>query len=197
MLVTCAVEGIPDEAVVRRLLAEVGLEVGPVLGRKGKPHLLREIARFNASARELPWLVVVDLDNDAECAPEAMARWLPRPEQGMHLRVAIRSIEAWLLADRSRIAAFLDVDPSQVPYHPEALPNPKKTLLDLARRSRSRETRDGLVPRPASGRDVGAGYNSLMTEFALTRWRPTEAARCSDSLARCRKRLAELVRSPR
>ena len=62
--VSGAVEGILDEAVVRRLTADLGIHVGAVFGRSGKPHLKARIDGYNRAARFSPWVVVVDLDND-------------------------------------------------------------------------------------------------------------------------------------
>ncbi len=64
--VTCAVEGIVDEAVIRRLVAELGGTVKAVHGGKGKQALRKNIGAYNHAARHAPWLVVVDLDHDAD-----------------------------------------------------------------------------------------------------------------------------------
>ena len=111
----------------------------------------------------------------------------------MCFRVAVRQIEAWLLADSERLARFLSIAIARVPVDPEALDNPKETLVNLARHSRRRDIREDMVPRPRSGRSVGAAYTSRLIEFAETQWRPEIAAERADSLRRCRIRIERLI----
>ena len=189
-----AVEGLIDEAVLTRLVGESGGELRAIYGRNGKPHLRRVLGGYNHAARFSPWVVLVDLDRDAECAPPLIAAWLPTPAPMMRLRVAVRAIEAWLLADRERLARFLRVSVTRLPRDPDAIPDPKRFLVDLAQGSRRRDIREDIVPRTGSGRSVGAAYTSRLIEFAAGVWRPEAAAGCSESLRRCRDRIAELVR---
>lgn len=111
----------------------------------------------------------------------------------MCFRVAVRSVEAWLLADRETIVGFLAVELSRVPLLPESEADPKKTLIALARHSRNPEVRRAMVPQPESGRAVGPAYSSFLKEYIENHWRPGIAARSSDSLRRCLVRLRELV----
>jgi len=97
------------------------------------------------------------------------------------------------MADRLEFAAFLGVARSKVPGNPDGLPEPKLTLVNLARASRKKAIREDLVPRPGSGRTVGPAYASWLIEFAGTSWRPAEAAMNSDSLRRAITCLERLV----
>lgn len=106
MQVNVLVEGMQDEAVAKKLLMHVGLEIGTVYGRSGKPHLLKRIGAYNKAAYYAPWFVLVDLDMDAQCPSHALTQWLSEPAAQMRFRIAVRSIEAWLLADRESIANF-------------------------------------------------------------------------------------------
>lgn len=187
-----AVEGIVDEAVLRRICREVEMQVGAVYGRSGKSHLRQKINGYNQAASHNWWVVLVDLNNEAECAPQLKAAWVSQPSEQLIFRVAVRSVEAWLLADRDSIAKFLAVPLQRVPTDPEGLPNPKQTIIELAKGSRKREILDDIVPRPAGGRSEGAAYASRMIEFAENYWRPDIAAQASDSLQRCIKRLKEI-----
>ena len=187
-VVSAAVEGPLDEAVVRRLLNEVGASVGPVYGKKGKGHLQRRINGYNAAARYSPWMVLVDLDNDDDCAPPLRAIWLPTASSNMCFRVAVREVEAWLFADRDRIAHFLCVAKAYVPLAPEAEDDPKKVIFDLAIRSRRRDIREDMVPRVGSERAIGPAYTSRLIEYVQDEqsgWRPQVAAGHSESLRRC------------
>ena len=188
-----AVEGIVDEAVLVRLISEAGGWVRGVYGKNGKSYLKRMIAGYNNAARFAPWFVLVDLDQDADCIPPFMATWIPNPAPLMRFRVAVKAVESWILADRVSVASFLRVAPREIPGDPDALANPKEFLVSLSRGSRHRGIREDMVPRTTSGRLVGPAYASRLIEFVSGRWRPDVAARASDSLRRCRVRLAELV----
>ncbi len=188
-----AVEGMTDEALVRRLLAEFGHTAIRVFPSGGKGLLLEKLPRYNIAAQHRPWLVLIDLDHDAECAAAARALWLPRPSDEMCLRIAVPEAESWLLADRESLAGFLGVAVSHIPLHPESLDDPKQTLVNLARRSRRKAIREGMVPRQASGRAVGPLYASLVNQYVSGFWRPQVAAEYADSLRRCMLRVSELI----
>ncbi len=104
-------------------------------------------------------------------------------------------IEAWLLADRERIADWLGVAEANFPQDPDSLDNPKQELINLARRS-PRRIRTDLVPTDGSGRSAGPLYNARMVEFIEDQnagWRPDHALLRSDSLARCVNQLRQLA----
>lgn len=192
-VLSAAVEGIVDEAVLRRLVTECGGVLHAAHGGAGKAALRRSIAGYNNAARFSPWVVLVDLDRDADCAPPFVADWLPHMSALMRFRVAVRAVEAWLIADRRSIASFLSVPVSRVPANPDAQADPKQVLVNMARHSRRRDVREDMVPRESSGRSVGPAYTSRLVDFVGTEWRPAQAAQASDSLRRCRQRIAELV----
>ncbi len=197
LTITGAVEGPADEAVLRRLIQDAGLVLGAIFGRNGKHQVLRQLPGFNLAARHTPWVVIIDLDHDAVCAVEYVRRCLPQPAAQMQLRIAVREVEAWLLADATGIAAFLGVPPSRVPRTPEALDDPKRAIVDLATGSRRRGIRAEIAPRPGSGRQVGPLYTSRISEFAGGSWDPATASLTSDSLRRCIATLERLARESR
>jgi hypothetical protein len=182
--ISAAVEGLVDEAVAHRLCAGAGVALADVHVKGGKKSLLDKLDGYNRAARFGSWLVLVDLDRDEDCAPPFQSEHLPEPHERMCFRVAVRSVEAWLLADRHRFAAFLGVRRTRIPRDPEALDDPKGFVVDLARGSTKATIRTGLVPRDGSGRRVGVTYSSQLTEFVVGHWRPEEAAATADSLAR-------------
>ncbi|MHB8763888.1 MAG: hypothetical protein ACYDA8_06065 [Deferrisomatales bacterium] len=191
-----AVEGVTDEAVLRRLIEHVGALPGDIYGREGKAQLLKRLPAFNSAARFEPWLVLVDLDHDEECAPPARRAWLADPAPRMQLRIAVPEVEAWLLADRERTADWLGVRLGAVPEDPESLGDPKRVLVDLCQRSSRRAVRQDIIPRPGSGRAVGPGYVAQVIQFAgdaQAGWRPEAAAERAPSLGRCLLRLRELA----
>jgi hypothetical protein len=192
-VISAALEGPTDEAVARRLIEAAGAEMGAVYGLNGKAKLLQRLNGYNTAAHFAPWLVLMDLDEDANCVPPFRARHLPQPAEAMCFRVAVHEVEAWLLADREAMARFLSVSAARIPLHPDEVLDPKRIIVDVARQARRREFREGIVPRPSSGRSVGALYTSLMIQYVQTQWRPEVAEQQSDSLRRCRVRLQELV----
>lgn len=195
--ISAAVEGPIDEAIVRRLVSCAGGEVTRVYLGHGKQGVLKNASGYNNAARFSPWTIVVDLDHDCECAPPCRQRWLSDPAPWMCFRIAVRAIEAWLLADRERISNLLRVETARVPMDPEGLADPKGALVDLARRSRSSRVRDDLVPRPQAGRRVGPLYTARLLEFVTDAghgWRPEIAAATANSLDRCLKSLTALTR---
>lgn len=168
-----------------------------VYGREGKRYLRARVVNYNQAARYYPWLVIVDLNHEADCAPSLRSAWLPTSSPYMRFRVAIRAVESWLLADTERISAFLRVPINRVPRDVERLGDPKQALLQLASRSSSRAIREDMIPRPGSGRAVGRAYSSRLIEFVIdsrSGWRPSTAARSSNSLNRCLLSVRDLVR---
>ena len=159
-------------------------------------NLDRQIDGYNRAAQHSGWLVLRDLDR-AEWAPALARQLLPAPAEHICFRIAVREVEAWLLADRDGIAGFLGISHARIPPMPEQLPDPKSSLVAAARRSRSRTVRDDLVPPPGSGRSVGPGYVAMITEFVDERWDP-EAARTHspslDRIMRCLQSFSELRR---
>ena len=100
LTIMAAVEGVLDEVVVRKLILAAGAQPGTIYGKKGKPYLHQKIEGFNNAAQYRPWIVLADLDRDAECAPPLRNDWLPSPAALMCFRIAVRAVEAWLMAER-------------------------------------------------------------------------------------------------
>jgi len=192
VLVSAAVEGLVDEAVVQRLIDHVGGVPGPVYGKNGKTALRSRVRGYNNAAQRAPWIVLVDLNGEYDCAPPLRSAWLRDAAPHLCFRVAVREVEAWLLADHESLAHFLRIAAARVPRQPETLDDPKRALVDLARTSRLRAMREDMVPREGSGRSIGPAYPSRVIEFVRNQWRPDVAARQADSLQRaiaCLRRL--------
>jgi hypothetical protein len=188
---TVAVEGAVDGVVLRSVMASAGAALGPLYNTQGVSNLVRRLPGFNAAAEYAPWIVLMDLDR-TNCAPELIANLLPTPSSQMRFRIAVRTIEAWLLSDGERFATFFSVPGSKVPLDPEAIADPKQAVVNIANHSKRRAIREDLLPVPGSGRRVGPGYEARMIEFVLdpNGWRPDVAATRADSLRRCMDALA-------
>ncbi len=191
--VSAAVEGVVGEAVLRRLIGEAGAILGVVYGKQGKQHLRRQLGGYNQAARLNPWVLLVDLNHDGRCAPELRSSWIPDQAPQMCFRIAVREVESWLLADVQGLAQFLRVARARVPSNPEGIDYPKRIMVDLAGRSRSRAIREDMVPRPGANRSIGPAYSSRLIQFVQAAWRPVIAEANSDSLRRCRRRLCEFL----
>ncbi len=155
--VNLAVEDALSESVLRKLLASANQHyaVGTCYSEGGFGYLKRTIGGFNHAARGTPFVVLTDLDN-AKCAPSLIHDWLSESRHtNLLFRVAVREVEAWLLADRAAIATFLRVARARVSKSPESLPDPKRELIRLASHSRSRDIRDDIVPPRGSPRTQG------------------------------------------
>jgi hypothetical protein len=122
IVLSAAVEGDLDEVVLRRLIAEAGLLPGTIYGKAGKDHIRNRIRDYNNAARFAPWIVLVDLDREADCAASLCRNWLPEPAPKLMFRVAVRSLEAWFLADGEAISSYLDVSRDRVPRLPTMSP---------------------------------------------------------------------------
>ena len=140
MNVLLVVEDEPSEAVLRRLVAATGnrLGVSTVFRANGFGNIKNRIQSFRNASRVTPHIVMTDLDTYA-CPPKLLEDWgvgvLP---SRMLMRIAVREVESWLLADRAGIANLIKVPVAKIPALPDALLDPKQALLNLARHSRSR-----------------------------------------------------------
>ena len=133
------------------------------------------------------------LNSDAECAPELREKLLPEPSEYMYLRISVRTIESWLLADREGISKYLGISKTLVPRDPEALERPKRALINLARRSRRRAIREDMVSPEGVSAEVGPGYTARIIEFSMFHWNPESAAANADRLNRCLNALSQIA----
>ncbi len=182
--VSIAVEGDLDEVVLKKLLDFIGMEVSYAYGKRGKNYLMENIQRYNQAAQHGRWVILVDLNNDAECPPPFIVSWLPTKNKNLQLRIAVRSVEAWLLAERDEMARFLAVSKQRIPLYPETEDKPKRILINIARHSRRKTIRADIVPRDGSTATQGPGYTTRLIEFTIKYWKPERAASNAPSLQR-------------
>jgi hypothetical protein len=183
-----------DEAAAFRLITAVGHSPGVCYGKKGCGYIQKKIQGFNRSARSTCYLTLVDLmDTEFSCPPDVLAGWVPHLDPNMLFRVVVRELESWLLADRQNIADFLSVSLIRIPENPEEIRDPKRELVDIARRSRNPRVRRSLVPDFGSTAQVGKLYVSEMNTFINTQWDPQIARRMAPSLDSCLSKLEGLT----
>jgi hypothetical protein len=136
-----AVEDDLSDAVVRRVLNHVrrGFQVQARYPLPGLPHLhpglsgygylKANVQAFNNAAAENPHLLLTDLDV-AACAPELIQQWLGgAAHSNFVIRVAVREVEAWLLADAKNFAEFLSLSRNDIPVNAESIATAKEEIV--------------------------------------------------------------------
>ncbi len=183
-----------SEAVALKLLSQYGscLIIFQCLRRGGFGYLKSRVRSFCELARHSAVLLITDLD-DKPCPISLLNDWFSKdikPESFI-VRVAVREIEAWILADHLGIDRLLGKNVGKLPESPEDLQDPKKTLIQLARKA-PKTVREDLVPNRNAKASQGIGYNRTLCEFVKTSWSPEVARKRSDSLNRTIQRIVEL-----
>lgn len=180
------VEGALEVPASLKLLAAAGAGTEGLhpIDKGGCVRFWQDAHRYNRAATSLgPVLGLADLEA-FPCPSGLIAKHLRMPrDSDFVLRIAERMLESWFLADDS-LADFFHIPGSLLPRNPEAETNPKQTLVNLARRSRSARLRSDLVPDEGSSGIVGKGYTPKMTEFIENHWQPNRAQYRSESLRR-------------
>lgn len=179
-----AVEDPLSEAVLRKILgsSENRFAVAHCYSRGGFGYLNKNIAGFNNAAKANPWLVLTDLDT-AECPPSLIKAWLSYAQHpNLIFRVAVREVEAWLLADRNSFARYLGISKEKIPPDVESIEDPKRLLINLARRSRKRTLREAIVPSAGSDARQGPDYNGALIPYVNEVWDLGAAVKNSMSL---------------
>jgi hypothetical protein len=179
-------EDVLSEMVLRKMLScsRGAYMVHRVHNGSGFGWIKRRIQGFNNAARGVPYLVLTDLDT-SECAPVLMRDWLNVPRHpNLLFRVAVRQVEAWLLGCRESCAAFLGVPRTRIPIDVDAIPNPKRMVVNLAKESKKRDIRLDVAPKEGSTAKVGPNYNGRLISFVQGDWDPAVARENSDSLRR-------------
>lgn len=189
--VAVATEDELSEAVCRKLLGEVGLNPFLELRKGGNGYLRSRVEAFCRMAQSYPVVVLTDQDR-IPCAPSLVRDWLRNQivPPNLLLRVAVREVEAWLLADAEGVREFFGV--TVATHGIEEAPDPKQLLLETMRAS-MRAVRNSLVEIRRGHAYCGVGYNNELLSYVNNAWSPGRAACVSESLARMRLRLSELA----
>lgn len=194
-----AVEDDPSAAVAVKLVHvyRKDITVSRIIVARGYGRLKTHAAAYNEASRFTPFLLLTDLDR-GECPPGLVGDWLDGHalSPDFLLRVAVREIEAWLLADHQGVIRFLGVDVSVIPPYPETLDDPKRTLVRLAEGCRTRSLRELLVAAPGSTAKVGPRYVDLVSGFVEKSWNPARARHFAPSLDAAIRALKRFGRSP-
>jgi hypothetical protein len=183
-------------AVLERIVASSGRDfvIERRLTSRGIDRIRLSIDKFAQASRHVPHIVLVDLDA-AECPVALRSAWGIRElPDSILFRVAVRETEGWLLGDRDGFCRFAAISPAKIPIAPETEGDPKRTLVNLVRRSRSRRLATELVPPQGSAVPVGPLYNERLIPFVREHWDVKAAAACCPSLQGLIARLADFMR---
>ncbi|MBX3670863.1 MAG: hypothetical protein KF778_20890 [Rhodocyclaceae bacterium] len=185
-------------AVMRRLIASFAchLELFRLIRHSGYGQIKANVPQYRSASKAMPHIILTDLDRH-ECPPSLLMQWdasaLPA---AVSMHVAVHEVEAWLLADREGMASLLKLPLNKVPLKPEAEPDPKQCLINLARRYGPARVKRDLVPEQGSSARIGPGYNAVLGQFVATNWNPARACEYSPSLARASVRLRSFMCEP-
>lgn len=160
-----------SDAVVRKLMQESAnsFNVSSKV-TNGCDRIKKGIRNINDSARGMPFMVLVDLDTE-ECAPILISNWLKEPKHpNLIFRVAVREVESWVMADTEGFSRFLGIKPSLFPLDMESIDDPKQFLIQMAGKSRKKELKKAIVPKPGSNARVGPDYNGVLISFVYRDW---------------------------
>lgn len=173
-------------AVLEKIIFEANRQylISQVYGKRGCNYIDQKIAGFNNAAKGVPFIVLRDLDS-WECPPILINHIFPyHIHPNLLLRIAVKELETWLLADKKGISKYLGIRRNEIPFDVEKIDKPKEFLIKLARKSRNRIIREDLVPNAGSTAKQGRGYNSRLSIFVRDRWNVKKAVENSDSLRR-------------
>ena len=190
-LVWVVAEDILSCAVVSKVIRHSGrnFEIDREINAHGYTEIKSKMRTFCSASHVYPHIVLTDLDT-YECPLELIDDWeatnLP---PRLMFRIAVKEVEAWLLADRYGIANFLHIAPNKVPQYPENEADPKRTLINLARRSRKKRLAWDIVPALGSVTKIGPFYNERLSDFVNNTWDINKAITRSSSLKRMVDRL--------
>lgn len=179
-----------SEAVMTKLLESFGnkYSIHNTYTGYGFGYLKSNIKGFNQSSIATPFFMLTDLDN-YECPPSLIKDWITFPLlPNFIFRIAIKEVEAWLLADKEGLSEFMKVSLANFPTAPENETDPKRTLIQLAKRSRIRRIREDIVPINENAK-VGPNYNGCLMEFVFEKWDILNAMSSSRSLEKAFSKL--------
>ena len=188
MAIPAVVEGYMESVFLPVVLYQIGrTDLQPIIRiAGGGSKFWLDAARYNEAGKHTSVIGLTDLEQ-APCASLLLAGKLRDKSAGFHLRIAVRMLESWLLADRQAMARFLKVPISALPISPDGEIHAKRALVDIARRSTSKTIRDALLPDDSGG-VVGPDYTATISKFIEQHWRVSVARKTSPSLEKACQR---------
>ncbi len=196
MQIYYAFEDSVSEAVAIKLIKQekIGCELKKLGTRGGgRSPILAHINKYNQMSKISPVILFIDLDKD-ECAPSLMVNYPIRdkqPPNKLQVRIAVREVESWLLADKQGIEIYFGIPQNAIPHNPEELDDPKQELLNLIKGKSNADFKREMLP---NGKVIsGSEYNNYLTDFINTAWDSTRACANADSLDRAIKGIQQIT----
>lgn len=184
-----------SETVAERLIQEANheLRIAVRVRRNGNTFLKAKLPELIKTSLKIPVFLLTDLDR-AACPVELINEWIKGllPSKNMVIRVAVREVESWLLADRHGFSGHTGIPVEKITHDPDSLSDPKLELLNLVRRYGRKNIRSALLPGKGSSAKIGWEYNSELCVFVRDVWSVKEAVIHSESLRRALARLRRL-----
>lgn len=191
--INLAGEGLTDISAATSLIKLFQLKLGAISSVRSKSKIDAKLRELNRTGKHLNWLILRDLDHDAKCASQLIKGLIKNRSPRMSIRIPVRTIESWLLADVDGFAGEFCVARRHLPKYPDELDDPKQRVVEICKKSNQSKIRKAMVPRNGSGRKVGPEYDNRVSAFATTKWNPRRAAERSPSLQRTLTALRKLV----
>jgi len=190
--ITLVYEDVLSEAVMTQILNHFPnkFEILNTYPGNGFGYLKTNIKGFNQASKVNPHFMLTDLDN-YKCPVELIHDWMNfELHPDFILRIAIREVESWVLADRENLSRFFNVSIINFPKDSDMVPDPKNTLIQLAKRSNKRAIKEDIVPINQNAK-IGPNYNGCLSDFVFNFWDIEKAILHSESLRRAIKRLSD------
>lgn len=187
------------EAILRRILLDRLAVEDAITLQKGGGGLSRVQETFykaNDLARREVVFCLIDLDS-RDCEVQFRDEFCSRSGVGllaeyMTFCIARREAESWLLADTDGIERYMNLPDGLVDPNSEMnTAHPKEYLVGLARKSKSKNIREALVPTGAAR--VGVGYNTQLTRFIEMEWDVERAQSNNRTLKRVVHKVDQLL----
>ena len=159
----------------------------PLKIRGGKSHILKNLLKYNQSAKNLKFLIIVDLDK-TNCVVDFIKKHFHNVSlnKGLIFRVAIREIESWILADKIGFCNYFKVPKKHLQINPDDLHDPKQFLIETIKKyCKNKRRKEDITVQKGSNAIVGPAYNSALIEFIKDAWCIESARQNSPSLNRC------------
>jgi len=194
MRINIAFEDMLQEAALEKIFSALNCSFTIVnrLSHNGKGYLKKNIQAFNKSSTDIPLVLITDLDT-SPCPPALIASWLPGMlNENFLFRVAVTEVESWLIAHKDAFSSYIGIPKNKINFDPETIKDPKEFVVNLAKKSKSRDIRYDLLPGPKSGAHVGPNYNGCLAEFIIQHWDPLIAREYSASLSKAMRAVTNL-----
>jgi len=179
-------EGRSDDAIAKKLIEAANGIAGTSYTRRrsanGKQSLDRQLPGLNAGTLfGHPVLALRDLDEDAPCPGELVARLLPDRNPRLLLRICIRESETWLMADSAAYAKFCGLEETKIPRKLEDVADPKRLILNWADTGVASKLKRHVDTKRKTGVKDWALLGEWHAEFAANYWDPVKAAKSGRS----------------